>query len=306
MNRIGVVSENWREWRSNEKGLDSFLHKDFDKVGYFSWGDVSSNVAAEAFVNGECVKSVPLSGFDFIYLSSLGAIEGKYDRVVNFIERLEDVDGEVVNSPITMINNFDKGYLLTLQDSGVPVVPTTDARNMDFEDVVNLYGDRKKVVKPRYFGERMEGVLTLGEDERVESQDSWNKYVSEMGGSVLVQPFVDEIYEGERSFTYVGDSFSHGVYRARDGWKENSALVFEAVDLSAPERGICENILEMWPDRKGVTRFDFIGGIRNPRISEVEMVNPNLWIGRGLDGVDENFGNAFLGYLREYKSSNSQ
>ena len=238
-----------------------------------------------------------LGEFDYVYISALGSIEGKESKLCDFIDCLNHTPAKVVNDPETMRANFDKGYLLQLQEQGIDVVPTDDGRYLSFSDLERFekWNDGL-VLKPRLFGERSNGVVKSSD---LVSKESFDNYKSQYGGAILVQPFLKGIVEnGERSFVYVGKDFSHGIYRHRADWQfvpgTANRTIIEPTDK---ELETIKNIFDVWPTKYHVSRFDFIPEGGKPMVSEVEMVNPNVWLGRGIKTVDETFPRMLADYL---------
>ena len=79
------------------------------------------------------------------------------------------------------------------------------------------------------------------------------------------------------------------MYRARADWQNNDANIFEEVEPTREELKVAERILAIWPTRYDLIRFDFIKRNDQPMISEVEAINPTVWIGKGFDEMDNRF-----------------
>lgn len=243
-----------------------------------------------------------LKDSDIVYLKSLGEIEGRTSELLHLFENMKNLEAIVINDPETMIENFNKEYLLFLQSKGIPVIPTKEVSNLDYQQIngFNFDGYSNVLIKPKVFGERMKGIFKL--EDSFFTEKSLKKYKKEYGNLILAQPFILDITKyGERSLVFVGDNFSHAVYRHRKTWNTNNPgkePIISQVEPKKSELKISEDILSVWPTKYHITRFDFITNKDKPLISEVEMINPNLWLCNGLEGIDSRFIKIFKNYLK--------
>lgn len=296
------ISSSGYDYSEFEQTKRNIFHKKFSSagfdVGFFDWSSYSEGELNFENRDGTKVSRDSIDSADIIYISALGPIENKESQLVDFFRGLRDADGLVVNDPYTMEENLDKKYLLYLQDKGVAVVPSVEVGRKSLSELEGILESDDLVLKPRIFGERSNGVVRASEL----SDDDFEKYKIEYG-DVLAQPFLNGIIEnGERSLVFVGDKFSHGIYRHRADWQYVEGTAKRAmITPSKEESKIIENVLEVWPWEYHVSRFDFITDKGRPMISEVEMVNPNVWVGRGIREVDD----VFVDRLKDYFSGKS-
>jgi len=288
MKKFGVISEYCKEREDVGQRARALFE------GHFS-GDYELS-----FFPLESLGERDLDFFDAMYLSSLGKVKGREAQILDRIHMLRRARGLVINDPETMAGNFDKRYLLFLQERGIPVIPTMEVSGLPFDELsqVSFDGYPDTILKPRYFSERSEGLVKLTE---LPSQEHWEAYQGRHGQLVLAQPFLSTIGEtGERSVVFVGDTYSHCVHRARKGeWTGGPGFHFTRVDAKEEELGIIEKILAAWPTRYHVSRFDFIeDGEGDPLVSEVEMINPSLYL--KVDGIDTRF----MPLLRRHMAAN--
>ncbi len=303
MKEFGLITEPGKEGDSNY-GTRELFHKKLEgyRVSSFSWNDVKNNVSKKTYFFGQRKQSEKrLQNYSAIYLSGLGAIEGKKRELFEFIRGLKDLEGIVINNPSTMIENFDKRYLLNLQEKGVPVIPTEEVTGWDYKSINNFKfkGYSESLIKPRIFGERSKGIKKIKEFPF--NKKSFEDFKKKYGEKILLQPFIKDITKyGERSLVFVGDNFSHAIYRHRDVWFTNTT------EKPAPETNpkreelkTAEKVFENWEGEYDITRIDFITHKGKSLISEVEMINPNLWLGEGKPKVDERFMSLFNEHLKK-------
>ena len=289
MSRIlGLMSKGYGVNPKEDKKREVYA-TEFVKYGiipcFFDWRSVSNGRAAFENVDATVKSEGELNNLDYIAISSLGRLGGLEKDFLGCLDQLKEVSPYVVNHPEVMERNLDKSYLLDLIDLGVSVVPTEDASGISYSD---LDSSNSHVLKPRRFGERGDGVRLSGS---FESERDFEDYRKEHNGDILIQPFLKGIVEnGEKSFVYVGKNLSHGVYRPREDWKAlPGSKATEIISPNNDELDVINSIFDGYSADFRVTRFDFITDSGRPMISEVEMINPNVWVGRGLREIDERF-----------------
>jgi len=270
-------------------------------IDCFSWNDIKKNHISKLYSNNNSIVSGNLNTYDAIYLTSLGEIEGKENKLLNFINNLKSLESIVMNNPKTMSENFDKKYLLNLQSKGISVIPTIDVTNWDYDKInsFNFKGYNEILLKPKIFGERMKGIFKIKENPF--NKKSFKEHSEKYGKEMLIQPLIEDITKyGERSLIFVGDNFSHAIYRHREEWNKNNPngkVINYPTKPTKNELKVAENILSVWTTEYNITRFDFITDKEKPMISEVEMINPNLWLGKYGGKIDNKFINLFKKHL---------
>lgn len=284
--KLGLMSKGYGVTH-NEDVKRMVYSAEFVKYGivpcFFDWRSVSEGNAVFENVDASRKKEGNLNELDYIAISSLGSLGESRKEFLSYLGELRNVSPYVVNEPSVMERNLDKSYLLDLIDMGIGVVPTQDASGLSYSDL-----DSSSVLKPRKFGEKGYGVRLSGS---FDLERDFEDYRNEHNGDILIQPFLEGIIKnGERSFIYVGKNLSHGIYRPREDWKASSGVeATEVISPSGKELDIINSVFDEYPVDFRVTRFDFITHNDVPMISELEMVNPNVWVGRGIKEVDEKF-----------------
>ncbi len=303
MMRIGIVCNidnfyNVREGDSYNyiKFISDYLSKN-NEVGLFDWRDVSEDlIASRALIldGGSYLSAdnLSLNNYDVVFVKQLGKIHLASEDFLKFLNYLESYEGRVLNPIDTIRDNLSKDYLLSMQDDGLPVVPTSrlssdatlsEVRAMDF----GLEGSKGNVVKPCSFGEQGQGVCLVNS---FGSEEEFSEYMQK-NFPVIVQPVVPGIYsDGEYSLVFLGKEFSHGVRKHTGDFKINftAKSVYEEYVPTDEELALAKSILEYWPKSLGYSRIDFMRYDGKPLVSEVEMVNPAFYV-ENLEGVGERF-----------------
>ncbi len=129
-----------------------------------------------------------------------------------FLERLGDVSTAVINPHSMMLEYYAKTYLRTLEQRGVPIVPTrwlTRDLLDTLPEVIRTAGWSRAVVKPTVSANSNDTFLfSPNEARRVMA----SLRQSANHGEYMVQPYLSEIEkDGEWSLVFFGGQFSHAV-----------------------------------------------------------------------------------------------
>ncbi|MGV0850176.1 ATP-grasp domain-containing protein [Mycolicibacterium phlei] len=219
----------------------------------------------------------------------------------DYIDRLDEFlgwAGRVRNllNPVQVVRwNTDKHYLADLAAAGVPTVPS---RFFAPGEKVRLPEHGDVVVKPAVGAG---SVDTL----RFSDRDAALRHAARLQGAgrtALVQPYDERIADGETALVFLGGAQSHAftkgpILRRPDEppvfdesgtfAEENLAPAdpdFELWDLGYATLAAAAAHLGMAPEEFLYARVDVIGGRTDPRVLELELVEPSLgW--RQLDAA---------------------
>jgi hypothetical protein len=194
----------------------------------------------------------------------------------------------LLNAPEVVAWNSDKRYLLDLARRGVP---TIDSAVFGPSERVRLPKATEIVVKPAIgagsVGARRFGDRAAARDHAAELQGQ--------GRSVLVQPYDARVDEaGETALVFVGGKASHAFTKAAILPPGGRQVALDATGAYAPEKlAPAEPDFEIWDvgfaalDAAGAqlnvaardflyARVDVVGGIDDPRLLELELIEPSL------------------------------
>ncbi|WP_432139283.1 MULTISPECIES: ATP-grasp domain-containing protein [unclassified Streptomyces] len=181
--------------------------------------------------------------------------------------------------------NADKRYLGELADAGVPTVPT---RYLAPGDPADLPADHEFVIKP-----------TSGAGARFaaryppERHDSAVRHLARLhaeGFTAMVQPYVRDIdVSGERALQFFGGSLLHasrkGAVLAPDTPYDADKVPHPDLRVWQPtpaELAVAERALAAVPGGPELlyARVDLVDGPDGqPRLMELELIEPNLFLG---------------------------
>lgn len=231
----------------------------------------------------------PLDRMDLLHVCELGAGPGgrpellreKWDALSGKLAMVERLGLRCVNPVRTLREATCKTYLLSLARAGVPVVPTEvlPARIALEELLRRCAGRGRMIVKPangecgRYVcpvdaltQERLDEIA-LGSDE------------------LLLQPFQEEVLQGERSIFILGRRVSHAVLKvpAPGDLRANGVLRGGTVRSYAPDRAevsFAFDAVDAFPHPVDLCRVDYVVTGGGPRLMELEAVDPAPYVAR--------------------------
>jgi hypothetical protein len=195
----------------------------------------------------------------------------------------------VLNAPSVLAWNIDKRYLADLSDAGVPTVPSRFFAPGD-EVRIPLGHAEEVVVKPSV------GAGSVGA-QRFADAGLARKHALALHGNdqtALVQPYDPRIAAGETALVFLGGEQSHaftkcpllpspGEHAAMDesGTYAEESLQpaepdFELWDVGHAALGVAAAKLDVDVSELLYARVDVIGGPDDPRLLELELVEPSL------------------------------
>lgn len=208
------------------------------------------------------------------------------DRLDEFLDWTRHVRN-LLNPPNVVAWNTNKRYLADLAAGGVPTVPS---RFFGPRDRIDLPDSDEVVVKPA-IGVGSAGAL------RFRDRDDARRHgaaLQAQGRTVLIQPYDDRIEGGETALVFLGGIQSHAftkgpILRApgetpvldESGTYAEETLTpaepdFEVWDVGRAALASAATRLAMAPEDLLYARVDVIGGRDDPRVLELELVEPSL------------------------------
>lgn len=149
--------------------------------------------------------------YDLIVVRSCWDYHLRPDVFLGWIARLEQLGAPLLNPPALLRWNLNKRYLLDLAARGVPVVPTVYLERGTTADLAALLAERgwgEAVVKPAIAATAFHTWRTsaaAGEQKRFAA------LLAER--SMLVQPLMPQIADGEWSLLCFGGTYNHAVLK---------------------------------------------------------------------------------------------
>jgi glutathione synthase/RimK-type ligase-like ATP-grasp enzyme len=223
-------------------------------------------------------------GFDLVVIRSTWDYSWRAAEFLAWAEKCAAVTR--LANPVEVVRwNTDKRYLGDLAAAGVPVVPT---RYLAPGDAPDLPGDHEYVVKPTSgAGARYAARYTA------DDHDTAVRHLARMHGeglTAMVQPYLAGIdVSGERALQFFGGRLLHAsrkgaVLAPGTAYDEQKVAHPDLVPWrpSSAELAVAERALAAVPGTPELlyARVDLVDGEDGePRVMELELVEPNLFLG---------------------------
>jgi hypothetical protein len=198
----------------------------------------------------------------------------KWAREVAVTQRL-------CNAPGLIEWNSDKTYLLALQASGLPIVPTVVMSSVDrrpLRELMAKHGWSEIVIKPA-LGLATFGVMAPVGSDRLAAAE---KHVSQLLArcDVLVQPFMKSVITiGERALVFISAEYSHAVSKTAFQPLLPAGQAGEVrVEPAADEAALAAAAITALDQYTLYARVDVVrGDAGEPRLLELELIEPSLF-----------------------------
>ncbi len=215
-----------------------------------------------------------------------------------------------IESGITMCNsakildwNFEKAYLLDLEQKGVEIVPTVYVARGERADIAALASARgwnEVVVKPTISGAAYR-TYRFALDDLPRYGDDIARTLDDCG--VLVQPFLPEIMTGgEFSLLFFDGVFSHAVLKRASAGEYRVQFVFggtsETIDVSADLIAQAGHCVRHAPELPVYARVDGVVKDGKFMLMELEVFEPLMFLSRHSD-APARFARAIRGRLSD-------
>lgn len=181
----------------------------------------------------------------------------------------------LVNPLDVVRDNVHKRYLLDLAARGVPVVPTTIARDATLDTIA-----ARIVIKPEV-GAGSLGAKTFRPGDEAAARAHLAALTAH-GAWALVQPYLASVEAyGERSIVFIDGELSHAI-RKSPRFAGDSESVTGPFPIADAERAVAEAALAPYRERILYGRVDLARDAHDePVVMELELVEPSLFLARG-------------------------
>ncbi|MGU3374462.1 ATP-grasp domain-containing protein [Chryseobacterium sp. M5A1_1a] len=153
-------------------------------------------------------KNVDWSSFDVVVIKSPWDYHNHLNEFLNWLEHIKNLGVKVLN-PVEIIRwNSDKHYLKDIADKGLPVISSEYLEKGSAFDshFFDLFEADKLVVKP-CVSAGAQNTITISRANFDERSLEINDLLKEQ--DYMVQPFAEEIKNGEWSFLFFNGKYSH-------------------------------------------------------------------------------------------------
>ena len=221
-----------------------------------------------------------------------------------FLQTLEQMVAQGVllfNSLSTVKWNSHKSYLFDLRERGVPVVDSFPLAGLSAEGLYKFscQWPQKQILLKPLVGATSQGLQLF--DNNLKGTGELLQEVHGEKEEWFVQPFHEEIRHGEVSLIYFNKKFSHALKKVPKPGDFRSQEEFGSEILSytpnQQEQKFGEMVLNKAPEELLYARVDYILVNNQPKLMELELVEPALYFRTHSQALD-NFVSAIKNHLR--------
>lgn len=265
-------------------------------------------ILADRGVEAEPIRwddpTVRWEGYDGVLFRSCWGYPTDLERFRTVLAELDRRDLPVCN-PLPVIRwNMHKSYLEDLADAGVRLPATAvieSGSEVSLAAVIDRHEWDEVVVKP--------GIGSFSRDVRRVSRSALDDGAAHFrdllgGGDVVVQEFVPEITDGERSIVFFEGTYSH-AWNSRTA--SDDVTEFDEIDATyeppASIRDQAAATLHGTTETLGgcsgplpYARVDYVHRNGDLLLMELELIEPYLGLDRGTNAV-ERFADAVAAYF---------
>lgn len=201
-----------------------------------------------------------------------------HKRPIEFVAKLKHISSvaRLLNSVDVVEWNFHKGYLKELELRGVKIVPTEMFTYPGKISIPASWDYQKFIVKPAISANAYKTIIVKREDLNSEP------VLSQLHpGDWMLQPFMEEITQGEVSLHFFNKEFSHGIlkvpkpgdFRVQEEW---GGLISPFVP-DAQLLNDTTSLVEKVPFDLLFARVDVVNWRGQYVLMEIEMIEPALY-----------------------------
>ncbi|MEC7384462.1 MAG: hypothetical protein VX526_07255 [Actinomycetota bacterium] len=223
------------------------------------------------------------SAFDAAIIRSTWDYHRRREEFDHWLTRVSQ-QTQLWNPPELIRWNSDKRYLADVAAKGLPVVPTTVVNrneHMSHRQLAEIGSDI--VVKPSV-GAGSQGVQRFTGQH--EAALNYLRALIESGETPLIQPYLSNIdTHGEVGLVTAVGVLSHSFHKEAiltgDVQWSSDGHVLEVISAHTPsesELALCDRVLALLPET-AYARIDMLPTDDGPVISEIELIEPSLFLG---------------------------
>jgi glutathione synthase/RimK-type ligase-like ATP-grasp enzyme len=245
------------------------------------------------------------SAFDAVVIRSTWDYSRRVDDYLAWIDHVASV--AALHNPAPVVHwNSDKRYLEALQKNGITTIPT---RYVSPDETVTLPSAGEFVVKPTISAGARDAARY---NQSLEEEAQRHIYgLHQMGATVMIQPYLHRIAEGERALVFLNGRFSHAMRKgpvlAELGVVDNARVAHPELHSYAPTRtelDLAYEALATPPGRSSLlfARVDLaVADDGSPIVMELELIEPNLFMAHDSGALA-----AFAAAVRRHLDSTSR
>lgn len=232
--------------------------------------------------------------YKLVIIRSIWGYEHNIDYFLELLNNLNKNNIPILNDYDIILNNFNKeNQILLLDKYHIPHIDTTiiDKNTNDIKSIISKLNTKELVIKPSISASGNNTYLISDNHTRknVISLDKINEIYHDINKntSLIVQPFIKEIDNGEISLIYINGQYTHAILRFPSIFNNKSSIKYipkEELDNSVFD--IAKKVLNIKEYQNNLyERIDIIKIDNKYYIMEIELIEPDLFI-RRIDNKD--------------------
>lgn len=244
-------------------------------------------------------RNVDWGSFDVVVIKSPWDYHNHLNEFLNWLDNLEKLGVKVLN-PVEIIQwNSDKHYLKDLAEKQLPIIPAEYIeKGSGFDNRFFAYFNTDKLVVKPCVSAGAQNTITVSKDNFNERSVEIETLLKEQ--DYMVQPFVDEIKNGEWSFLFFNGKYSHcslktpkkGDFRVQH--YHGGSISYPVPDpLHIEQAG---SYLKSLPQATLYARVDGVLINNSFQLMELELIEPYLFL-NGDHRLLENYYEALMALM---------
>ncbi|HEY8936521.1 MAG TPA: hypothetical protein VIM65_14940 [Cyclobacteriaceae bacterium] len=158
-------------------------------------------------------EKINWKNFDLVIIRSPWDYHLHYESFMEWLSQLNDLGIRILNPYETIRWNSDKHYLQEMVNEGFDVIPSVfleQGKQHDLSNLFTAFKTKQLIVKP-CISAGSKNTFIVTEQNIAEQTRSINALTRE--GSFMVQPFIEQIHDGELSYLFFNGTFSHCILK---------------------------------------------------------------------------------------------
>lgn len=244
-------------------------------------------------------ETVDWGSFDVAVIKSPWDYHNHLTEFWSWLDRLEKLGVKVLNPAEIIKWNSDKHYLKDIAQKGLPVIPSgyIEKGGRFDTDFFDHFNTDKLVIKP-CVSAGAQNTMTISKSNVTERLEEVNNLLKEQ--DFIVQPFVEEIKNGEWSFLFFNGNYSHCVLKTpKQGDFRVQHYHGGSISYPTPDPLHIEQAgayLKSLPQATLYARVDGILINDSFQLMELELIEPYLFL-NGDQRVLENYYQALIALI---------
>lgn len=261
MKKIGIVScDKWVNKIIEDKLLQACLVSCGYNAEIISWED----------------ESCDYSEYSALILKSVWGYQNKYREFKNWLMKLKENNVLLLNNPDLILNNIrkDKQFEILTKNN----IDHIDTKFIyDIDELIKYISDNEEVVlKPIISGSGEKTIKVDSNNLTSEDLEMYREVLNIEDNGIMVQPFIEEIKDGEFACIYIDGKNTHTMLRFPGIFveKQKPRLVY---DVPEEVKKLADEVANIDEFKDYLyMRVDIVLNNNKPTVMEVELAEPDL------------------------------